>query len=80
MAWPARSPDLTPLDFFLWGYVKARVYDNRPDTPEELQDRIRAACATVDADMLERVHRCGVARYQQCLDRNGHTFEHIFYE
>ncbi|XP_072017459.1 uncharacterized protein [Amphiura filiformis] len=24
--WPARSPDLTPLDFFVWGYIKARVY------------------------------------------------------
>ena len=22
----ARSPDLTPLDFFLWGYVKQKVY------------------------------------------------------
>ena len=21
-----RSPDLTPLDFFLWGYVKDRVF------------------------------------------------------
>jgi hypothetical protein len=20
--WPARSPDLNPLDFFLWGHVK----------------------------------------------------------
>jgi hypothetical protein len=24
--WPPRSPDLTPLDFFLWGHIKARVY------------------------------------------------------
>ena len=24
--WPARSPDLTPLDYFLWGYVKEMVY------------------------------------------------------
>ena len=24
--WPPRSPDLTPLDFFLWGYVKDKVY------------------------------------------------------
>jgi len=24
--WPARSPDLTPADFFLWGYVKDIVY------------------------------------------------------
>ncbi|GBM25456.1 hypothetical protein AVEN_261573-1 [Araneus ventricosus] len=22
MAWPPRSPDITPLDFYLWGYVK----------------------------------------------------------
>ena len=26
IAWPPRSPDLTPLDFFLWGFVKDRVF------------------------------------------------------
>ena len=24
--WPPRSPDITPLDFFLWGYAKDIVY------------------------------------------------------
>ena len=24
--WPPRSPDITPLDFFLWGYVKDKVF------------------------------------------------------
>ena len=24
--WPARSPDLTPCDFFLWGWLKEQVY------------------------------------------------------
>lgn len=24
--WAARSPDLTPLDFFLWGHLKHKVY------------------------------------------------------
>ncbi|GFX15574.1 uncharacterized protein TNCV_3305031 [Trichonephila clavipes] len=24
--WPPRSCDLTPLDYFLWGYVKSLVY------------------------------------------------------
>ena len=28
--WPPRLPDLTPLDFF-WGYLKKRVYQNRPN-------------------------------------------------
>ena len=23
--WPPRSPDLTPCDFFLWGYIKSKV-------------------------------------------------------
>ena len=26
IAWPPRSPDLTTLDFFLWGFVKDQVY------------------------------------------------------
>ncbi|GFX38244.1 uncharacterized protein TNCV_3838401 [Trichonephila clavipes] len=24
--WPPRSPDLTPLDFFLWGHLEELVY------------------------------------------------------
>ena len=28
--WPARSPDPTPCDFFLWGYLKSRVYKSPP--------------------------------------------------
>ena len=24
--WPPRSPDITSLDFFLWGYVKDKVF------------------------------------------------------
>lgn len=30
--WPPRSPDLTPLDFFLWGYMKSLVYETPVDT------------------------------------------------
>ena len=29
IAWPARSPDLTPLDYFLWGQLKTKVYSYR---------------------------------------------------
>ena len=28
--WPPRSCDLTPLDFFIWGYVKDKVYADTP--------------------------------------------------
>ena len=26
LAWPPRSPDAIPCEFFLWGYVKDQVY------------------------------------------------------
>ena len=30
--WPARSPDLTPPDFYLWGALKGKVYKSNPHT------------------------------------------------
>ncbi|KDR18551.1 hypothetical protein L798_07370 [Zootermopsis nevadensis] len=32
VAWPPRSPDLSPCDYFLWGYLKYNFYENRPHT------------------------------------------------
>jgi len=39
--WPPRSPDLTALDFFLWGYLKSKVYSNRPTDLHTLKENIR---------------------------------------
>ncbi|KFM59228.1 hypothetical protein X975_23270, partial [Stegodyphus mimosarum] len=50
--WPPRSPDITPLDFFLWGFVKDNVYRRRVSNMDDLKVRITTAIASVDADML----------------------------
>ncbi|GFY16641.1 uncharacterized protein TNCV_2787671 [Trichonephila clavipes] len=39
--WPPRSCDLTPLDYFLWRYVKSLVYADKPQTLDHLEDNIR---------------------------------------
>ena len=36
----ARSPDLIPCDFFLWGFLKNKVYSTRPQNPEELEKKL----------------------------------------
>ncbi|GFT73000.1 hypothetical protein TNCV_1976971 [Trichonephila clavipes] len=36
--WPPRSCDLTPLDYFLWGYVKSLVYADKPQTRDHLEE------------------------------------------
>jgi Helix-turn-helix domain (DUF4817) len=53
--WPARSCDLTPLDFFLWGYVKSQVYANKPATLDALRVNIERAIADIRADLCEKV-------------------------
>jgi hypothetical protein len=53
---PPRSQDMTVCDFFLWGYVKDRVYvPPLPATVDELQKRITATVNSVTPDILQRV-------------------------
>ncbi|CAH2002116.1 unnamed protein product [Acanthoscelides obtectus] len=53
--WPPRSPDLTPPHFFLWGYLKSKVYSSKPQTTEELKAKIRSAIAAIVPEMPEKV-------------------------
>ncbi|GFY18569.1 putative LOC100569746 [Trichonephila clavipes] len=53
--WPPRSWDLTPLNYFLWGYVKPLVYADKPQTLDHLEDSIRRVIADIRPQMLEKV-------------------------
>ncbi|GFX99685.1 hypothetical protein TNCV_3053421 [Trichonephila clavipes] len=53
--WPPRSCDLTPLDYFMWGYVKSLVYADKPQTLDHLEDNIRRVIADIRPQMLEKV-------------------------
>lgn len=75
--WPARSPDLTSPDFYLWGFLKDAVYRERPTTKANMIQKIQVACESIPrATLLGTVsnfHR----RLQLCLQENGATFEHL---
>ena len=55
MKWPPRSPDLTPLDFFFWGFVKDIVYQSKVADIRDLVARIKAASQEISLDVLEKV-------------------------
>lgn len=38
--WPPWLPDLSPCDYFLWGYLKYKDYINKPRTLEALSETI----------------------------------------
>jgi len=55
--WPPRSPDITPLNFFLWGYVKDKVLSTPVPDITNLKARLTDAFATITEDMLENTWR-----------------------
>src|SRR5215469_428712 len=75
--WPARSPDLSPLDFFLWGYLKAQVFQIRSNNIEELKTRIANVFNDIPPDILAKVRKEFYDRLGYCLLVNGDNFEHL---
>ncbi|GFV19780.1 transposable element Tc3 transposase [Trichonephila clavipes] len=52
--WPPSSCDLTPLDYFLWGYVNSLLYADKPQTLDHLEDNIHRVIADIRPQMLEK--------------------------
>ena len=76
--WPPRSPDLTPLDFFLWGFVKGKVYKPPlPKTIQELKQRITLAVALVTPEMLQKVWENMTRRLKKTIEVKGRHFENL---
>lgn len=69
--WPPRSCDLSPPDFFLWGYLKELVYEKKPTTLAELRQQIITAFHSVTPSLCAKVCHAVATRLQQCLEKNG---------
>lgn len=76
MFWPPRSPDLTPLDFFLWGHIKNEVYSTEPQDVNDLKNRIVSACANIEPHVLKREVQSMKKRFMACVAVEGRHFEH----
>lgn len=77
ISWPARSPDLTAMDFFLWGYIKNKVYKTQFNNVEELQACVLREFHRINGRILEKVINSTLRRAQLCINNNGGLFEHL---
>lgn len=70
ISWPPRSPDLNPLDFYLWGYLKGAVYSSVISSREELWNRIDCACNNIRNSSVNfnRVRQSLVRRLELCVE------------
>ena len=68
MRWPPRSPDLTPCDFFFWGFVKYTVFVPPPTANLQPYHRCCGSDRPWYADT--RVERDGLShRWLPCCQR-----------
>jgi hypothetical protein len=77
VAWPPRSPDVTPVDFFLWNQFKDFIYREPVDTLEELENRLQESISTVKPEMLRNVQNNLLRQAALCIEVGGRQFEHL---
>lgn len=79
IAWPARSPDLNPIDFFLWGYYKELVYDKEQRNITELRVKLRQAAEIIKNNRMAFVRLQGnfFRRCRICIEHEGRNFENF---
>ena len=50
--WPPIPPDLTPMDYFLWSYIKSKVYVRNDENLDDLKAPVTAVFQEVSREML----------------------------
>ncbi|KAG8311368.1 hypothetical protein J6590_108574 [Homalodisca vitripennis] len=76
VASPARSPDLSPMDFFVWGTMKQEVYSTTVNSEEDLRNRIELAAQIVRNKLSLNVPvRAMRKRTRACIRNGGRQFE-----
>ena len=75
--WSPHSPDLNPPDFYLWGFLKDHVYENRPQSIAELKVAITQTIRAIRKEECVRVFDNFACWLQVCLQRNGGHLEHV---
>ena len=79
--WPANSPDLTPMDAFLWGYLKNRINNYQIESLNHLKDLIRNEINDLNqnnrefiTNSLQKLRRT----LTRCIEENGGPVEHLY--
>ncbi|GFU00228.1 uncharacterized protein TNCV_801961 [Trichonephila clavipes] len=70
----------TPLDYFLWGYVKSLVYADKPQTLDPLEDNIRRVIADIRPQMLEKVIENWTSRLDYIRASRGSPMPEIIFK
>jgi hypothetical protein len=76
ISWPSRSPDLTPMDFSVWGIIKNKVAARVPQDLTELKRVIVEEFGRLDQEYCRRICLHVTKRYHCCMKLGRAQAEH----
>jgi transposase len=71
---PLYSPDLVPLDVFLFGYLKEKMIGFEFDFADDLLDWIKAEFESITDAVLEVIFESWINRVEKCIQYEGDYF------
>ena len=73
--WPAYSPDLSPVDFAFWGYLKSKIYGRNFSNLESLRQGLMIAMEEIQHDFYSSSIDSMLQRCAMCIACEGDVFE-----
>ena len=73
--WPATSPDLNPLDYFVWGRLQGAVNNKRHKSLEELKRSLKREWGKLSMEETCQACKAFLPRLRLCIKKKGGYFE-----
>jgi hypothetical protein len=68
------------VGFFLWSFLKAQVYQHRPQTLEGVKNAIAKEAAAIRPEMTRRVMEKYRDRLNQCIENEGRHLSDVVFK
>lgn len=76
--WPPTSPDLNPCDYYLWSFLKDKIFTEKIANCEILKEKIEDLCNTeVTEEICKKVINNLHFRLRYCIMKNGKHFANM---
>jgi hypothetical protein len=75
-AWPPHSPELNPMDFYPWEYIRTFVCVVPIATKRHFALWMSVRVAEATLSIFERTWHVMMRRVEECMESHGERFEH----
>lgn len=73
--WLPKSPDVAPMDYCIWGYLKRQLWNKTVEDMATLKKALKSAWRKLPQDLINRALKAWPKRLRQIYDAKGGHIE-----